>query len=128
MQVFELAAKKPRDDRPLFLLHQWIFADPHVKAEILAAMSEALTDDKKQLLYRAMHRGFKEADIVVGRFAQAHLPAMEPADVEDFRRLLDVPDQELYAWIIGRAEAPENYRCSVLEAMQSFDVAATMER
>ena len=83
---------------------------------------------KKKLLYRAMHRGFKEADIVIGRFAAAHLADMTDDETEEFRLLLEVPDQDLYAWIIGRAEVPENYRGPVLAAMQAFDVAATMER
>lgn len=91
-------------------------------------MSEPLSPEKKRLLYRAMHRGFKEADLVVGRFAEAHLAAMDEEETEEFRLLLEVPDQELYAWIIGRAEAPANYRGRVLEKMQAFDVAATMPR
>lgn len=91
-------------------------------------MTSELPPFKKQLLYRAMHRGFKEADIVVGRFAAANLAGMSEAETEEFRLLLEVPDQELYAWIIGREEPPRNYRGPVLEKMQAFDVAATMER
>jgi antitoxin CptB len=91
-------------------------------------MSEQLSPEKKRLLYRAMHRGFKEADIVVGRFAEAHLAGMTEAETEEFRLLLEVPDQELYAWIIRRSEAPANYRGPVLEKMQAFDVAGTIPR
>jgi antitoxin CptB len=89
-------------------------------------MTEDLTPARKRLLYRAMHRGFKEADIVVGRFAAENLAAMSEAEEAEFARLLDVPDQDLYAWIIGREEAPENYRGPVLDKMKRFDVAATM--
>ena len=89
-------------------------------------MTEELSPARKRLLYRAMHRGFKEADIVVGRFAQEHLGAMTAEEETEFERLLDVPDQDLYAWVIGREEAPENYRGPVLDRMRQFDVAATM--
>lgn len=91
-------------------------------------MSENLTPEKKRLLYRAMHRGFKEADIVVGRFAEENLGAMSDEEVEEFRLLLEVPDQELYAWVIGREEAPANYQGSVLRKMQAFDVAGSIPR
>jgi antitoxin CptB len=91
-------------------------------------MSEELTPERKRLLYRAMHRGFKEADIVVGRFAEANLAAMTDEEAEEFRLLLEVPDQELYAWVIGREEPPENYRGPVLEKMQAFDVAGSVSR
>ncbi|MEM1381651.1 MAG: succinate dehydrogenase assembly factor 2 [Pseudomonadota bacterium] len=91
-------------------------------------MSENLTPEKKRLLYRAMYRGFKEADIVIGRFAREHLAGLSDEETEAFRLLLEVPDQELYGWIIGRDEAPENYRGPVLEMLQAFDVAGSMPR
>ncbi len=75
-----------------------------------------------------MHRGFKEADIVIGRFAEENLAGMSDEEAEDFRLLLEVPDQELFGWIIGREEAPDNYRTPILERMQAFDVAATIPR
>lgn len=89
-------------------------------------MTSDLSPERKRLLYRANHRGFKEADLVVGRFAEAHLADMSDTEEEEFRLLLEVPDQELYAWVIGRAEAPDNYKGPVLAQMQAFDVAATM--
>lgn len=91
-------------------------------------MTNVLSPEKKQLLYRAMHRGFKEADIVVGRFAEAHLPEMTEEEMDLFKALLEVPDRELYAWIIGRETPPANYQSPLLEKMQAFDVAATMPR
>ena len=91
---------------------------------MLGAMTEELSPARKRLLYRAMHRGFKEADIVVGKFAEANLAGFTPAEEAEFSRLLDVPDQDLFAWIIGRAETPDNYRGPVMTRMQGFDVAA----
>lgn len=86
-------------------------------------MTENLSADRKRLLYRATHRGFKEADLVIGHFAASHLGEMTEEEVMEFTQLLEVPDQELYAWIIGRSEVPDNYRGSVIEKMKSFDVA-----
>jgi antitoxin CptB len=95
---------------------------------MLKGMTGELSDPRKRLLYRAMHRGFKEADIVVGKFAEANLAGFTAEEEAEFARLLDVPDQELYAWIIGRAPAPDNYQGPVLSRMQAFDVAEAMPK
>ena len=91
---------------------------------MLSAMTEELSPQRKRLLYRAMHRGFKEADIVVGQFAAQNLAGFTEAEEAEFARLLDVPDQDLFAWIIRRAPTPPNYEGPVLTRMQAFDVAA----
>jgi antitoxin CptB len=54
---------------------------------------------RKRALFRAQHRGTKEMDWMLGRYAQAKLPAMDAAALEHFERLLDIADPELDAWI-----------------------------
>jgi antitoxin CptB len=87
-------------------------------------MAQNLSDARKRLLYRAMHRGFKEADLIVGRFAEARLATMTDAEVAEFERLLDVPDTDLFAWVTGRADIPENWRGPVLAELCRFDLAS----
>ena len=89
-------------------------------------MSENLTPERKRILYRASYRGTKEADIVIGGFAKAHIGDLTDAELEEFRLLLEVPDQTLYGWIIGREEAPENYQGPILERLQAFNVAKSV--
>ena len=79
--------------------------------------------ERKRLLYRAMHRGFKEADIVIGSFAQDHLSALTEDQVRQFRELLEVPDQDLYAWIIGRLPVPDNYDNDVMGMLKTYNVS-----
>jgi antitoxin CptB len=78
------------------------------------------TDRKKRLTFRAWRRGFKEADLIMGRFAEARLEGLNPAELDEFERLLDAPDTEVYAWITGRAETPSNYDGPVLDALKGF--------
>ena len=83
-----------------------------------------LTDPvRKRLLYRAMHRGIKEADLVIGGFAQANLASMSAAQIEEFPRLLEVPDQDLYAWATGQVTPPSGYQGEVMRMLQEFPVA-----
>jgi antitoxin CptB len=71
----------------------------------------------KKLKYRAWHRGFREADLIIGPFADKHLHQLDAAV---FERLLDVPDQDLYAWIVGREPTPQAYQGDVMELLQGF--------
>ena len=49
-------------------------------------------------------RGLLELDIVLGRFVQRHLDALDARDLAAFRKLLDEPDNELLDVVMGRAE------------------------
>lgn len=85
---------------------------------------EAEVTRRKRLLYRAMHRGFKEADLIIGGFASAHVFAMSAADLDEFEALLALPDHDLYAFLKGGREPPANMIGPVFERMRDFDVAA----
>lgn len=56
---------------------------------------------RKRALYRAEHRGTKEMDWLLGRYAGAKLPSMDVAALGHFEQLLALPDPELHAWIIN---------------------------
>ena len=79
-----------------------------------------LSDELKRLRFRAWRRGFREADLIMGRFADARLAKLAPAELSEFERLLDAPDTEVFAWICGREEAPENFRGPVLDQLKAF--------
>ena len=74
----------------------------------------------KKLSFRAWRRGFKEADIILGNFADETLPTMSEADLDIFEVLLEVPDQDLYGWIIEREPTPEPYQSNIMYQLNSF--------
>lgn len=88
-------------------------------------MSESVEIRRRRLLFRAEHRGFKEADLVIGGFARARLPEMEAAELAEFEALLELPDQDLYAWIVGREPAPDDVRGPVYDALVASAVAVS---
>lgn len=83
---------------------------------------------RRMLLHRARYRGFKEADIVIGQFAEDRLAGMSEIELDEFERLIAVPDQDLYGWIMKREPAPTNYQGPVLEALQAFPVAEAVKK
>ena len=74
----------------------------------------------KKLKFRAWHRGFVEADLILGPFADSHLDKMSPAQIDTFEVLLEQPDQDLYAWIIGREPTPEAFDTDVMDLIRGF--------
>jgi antitoxin CptB len=56
---------------------------------------------RKRALYRASHRGTKELDLILGRYARARLPGMDEVGLAEFERLLAFPDPDIDLWIRG---------------------------
>lgn len=83
-------------------------------------MTDDLDARRRKLLYRASYRGFKEADLLVGGFAQAHLGAMDAAELDEFEALLNVNDRDLYDWSTGKGEPPANLDGPVFARLRAF--------
>ena len=68
------------------------------------------TDDlavrRKQLRFRSWHRGIKEADLLLGRFADRYIDGFDAGQLDRFDALLGENDIEIYAWYAGRSEPP----------------------
>ncbi|MFC7290633.1 succinate dehydrogenase assembly factor 2 [Hirschia litorea] len=82
---------------------------------------------RRKLFFRATHRGFKEMDMMMGEFAEVNLEKMDDAGLEEFERLLDSPDQDVYGWIIGRETEPDAFKGPVMEMLKAFDLPAHMK-
>ena len=64
--------------------------------------SEGLDLRRRKLLFRAWHRGMREMDLIMGRFADAaYRRRLSDAELDEFERLIDVPDRDLLAWVTG---------------------------
>lgn len=74
----------------------------------------------KKLSFRAWRRGFKEADIILGNFADDRLPSMTDAQLDIFEVLLEVPDQDLYGWIIERDPTPVEYQSEIMSELNTY--------
>lgn len=61
-------------------------------------MLDDLEMRRRRAAYRASHRGTKEMDFVLGRFADARLAAMSGEELAAFERLLALPDPLLTQW------------------------------
>ncbi len=70
--------------------------------------SDALVIRRKQLRYRANHRGIKEMDIILGRFADTHLDDFNNRELDSFAALMDCNDRDLLQWFTVDANIPDH--------------------
>ena len=53
---------------------------------------------KKQIIYRSMHRGTKEMDLLLGNFVKKHIDELNAAELKDLEKLLFTEDEVIYKW------------------------------
>ncbi len=96
---------------------------PYMPAAVPSDMppdnSEApeLDPRRRRLLFRATHRGTKEADLMIGGFVSRHIAGFSEAEVAEVEAVLDLPDVDLSDWLSGRREPPPGVRTPMLERM-----------
>ena len=73
---------------------------------------------RKRALYRAHHRGTKELDLILGRYAEENVPGMDEARLAGFEKLLSLQDPDIDQWIRGR-QAPDGV-ASVVADVRAF--------
>ncbi|MBO0905680.1 succinate dehydrogenase assembly factor 2 [Jiella sonneratiae] len=77
---------------------------------------------RRKALFRSWHRGIREMDLVLGQFADARIAEMSDADLADFEQLMEAPDRDIFAWLTGEAETPQNFDTAVFRQIREFHV------
>lgn len=75
---------------------------------------------RKKILFRSAHRGIKEMDIMIGGFASAHIATLSDSELDEFEALMEIPDQDLLAWMTGRKPVPERWNTELYRAILAF--------
>ena len=57
---------------------------------------------KKQIIYRATHRGTKEMDILLGNFVKTYINEFNDNELKDLDKLLSIEDEIIYDWYLNR--------------------------
>ena len=84
--------------------------------------SGGLDDRRKRLLFRCWHRGTREMDLILGRFADAEISDMRDDELDQFERLIEVPDPDLYAALTGDAQLPAEHATALFDRIKAFRV------
>ncbi len=69
---------------------------------------------RKKLIYRCVHRGTKEADLIIGKFATQNVPAMTEEEMCQLETILNQADADLFHWLTKQADLPDNMQFPVM--------------
>lgn len=73
-----------------------------------------------RISFRAWRRGFREADLVLGPFADQVGPSLSDDELDAFEGLLNEDDQFLYGWIIEREPTPAEHDHTLMAKIRAF--------
>jgi antitoxin CptB len=82
--------------------------------------SEGLDARRRRLLFRSWHRGIREMDLILGRFADAHIGELSSVELDDYERLIENPDPDLLNWLTGASAAPAACDTAMLRRLRDF--------
>jgi antitoxin CptB len=72
---------------------------------------------RKRLTFRSWHRGTREADLIMGRFADRYVPGFTPEQLDRYERLLELSDPDVYNWMTGREPVPAEHDSDVMRLL-----------
>lgn len=81
--------------------------------------SSGLDDRRKRLLFRCWHRGTREMDLILGRFADAEIAGLSDDELDQLERLIEVPDPDLYAALTGDRMLAGEYHTALFERIKA---------
>ena len=79
---------------------------------------------RRKVLIRAWRRGMREMDILLGTFADANLPTLSEAEVDDLEALMELPDRDLFRWLSDEDEVPGNWDTGMFRRLKAFHTHA----
>ena len=59
-------------------------------------------------------------DLVLGRFADGNLASLSEAELDELERWLEVPDQQIFAWVNGMEATPQEFDTALFRRLRAF--------
>lgn len=81
---------------------------------------DLVTKHRRQLRYRANHRGIKEMDIILGGFADRFIDELDTGDLDVLDTLMEQNDRDLLQWFTGELALPEEFETELFGRISTF--------
>ena len=75
---------------------------------------------RKKLIFRSWHRGTREIDLLLGRFADEYIPFFKEDELQQYEDLLKNSDPDIYNWISGKEKPLANVETKVLTKLIEY--------
>jgi antitoxin CptB len=82
--------------------------------------SGGLDDRRKRLLFRCWHRGTREMDLILGRFADVEIAGLTEGELTQLEHLIELPDPDLYAALSGDKKLDPEYASALFDRIKAF--------
>jgi antitoxin CptB len=86
--------------------------------------SDGLDPRQRRLLFRSWHRGTREADLIMGRFADVHIESFSDAELDQYEHLLDAVEPDLLSWVTGVTAVPAEHDTAMFRRVCDFHLRA----
>jgi antitoxin CptB len=87
-------------------------------AYIAASLMDAARINRARV--RAWRRGFREADLIFGPFADLHGSHLTDEEMDCFEALLDQPDLDVVDWILEGQPTPADFETPLMQRLRLF--------
>jgi succinate dehydrogenase assembly factor 2 len=80
---------------------------------------------RKRMIYRSKQRGWLEADLLMGSWAQENVPTLSKEDLDDYEELLKEETIDIYNYISAKDPLPEKLaKMPVMKRLQDYALAS----
>ena len=82
---------------------------------------------RKRMIYRSKQRGWLEADLLMGSWAQENVPHLSVKELDEYEEILNVETIDVYNYISGKDELPSHLKnLSVMKKLQEYAMTRNM--
>ena len=75
---------------------------------------------RKQIIYRATHRGSKEMDILLGKFVKKYISDLNTDDLKNLNEIMTIDDDLIYDWYFNRINNKKIADNKVSQKLRNF--------
>ena len=81
---------------------------------------EDLSIFQKKLLYKSTHRGSKEMDLILGKFAHKYLSLFNEDELAMLEVILEMDDNDIYQYALNKKQIPESLNNRVFTLLKDY--------
>ena len=83
-------------------------------------LDDTLDTRRRRAAWRAAHRGTKELDLLIGRYAEVHLGQMDDPALSHFEVFLSVEEPDLQRWLLAPQADPSGEFAALVSDLRRF--------
>jgi len=75
---------------------------------------------RKQIIYRATHRGSKEMDILLGKFVKKYISELNTKDLKNLNEIMIIDDDLIYDWYFNKVNNKKIADNKISQKLRNF--------